>query len=852
MSVIEQIELPPAWRTADLWTAFAQICQGWLQTHRLQPRDAVVLLPYAALLPPARAAFACLGGWQPRIETSRTLASALAPPLPAQGGCSGDPVLDRLTAGTLLRRQPWGQAWVARDPAGFERIVGLVVETAQALGEAAAARAPAAREAFWADCRAGLPAAQGPARTEALLLRVALEWAATSPPVATDALFAHRPAAWLALQIGGADVVTEGLMHSASVPCLRVMADGDLPNPCTAVASQAQLQRRWCEDFEGEAQAAAATIVQALNADQGPVALVALDRELVRRVRALLERQHVPVIDETGWLLATTRAAAEVVAMLRAALPGASRDTQLEWLKAWPLASPRAVQSLEAGWRGRRRVPDQAAAERLLAHARQHLQRLTERPVQALAGWLAALAACLAADGSLERLAGDPAGAQTLSALRLHGAPDEAWQQALGDRQLDLPEFLAWVVSTLELSPFLPPPDAGAEVVLTPLARVFGRPFGHVVIPGADHQHLGAPQPRPSLIADALAVTWGLEHAQGRRQRLAHAFVHALRAPRVTLLRRHRDLDEPLAESPLVECLLLARQQAGLPVWPLSAWQPECRAVRPQAQSRPAPAAGARLPESLSASQLEALRACPYRFFARAVLRLEEDEEIDVGLAKRDYGTWLHAVLHRFHEQREPGGDAAAILQTAATGITQELELDEAELLPFRASFEVFAPAYLAWLAGREQAGWFWAEGESDRQQAPPELGGLRLRGRIDRLDHQRGGARQLLDYKTSAVDSLRQRVRDPLEDTQLAFYAALLGADEALGAAYLALDDARAPVLVEHTGVRHSAATLLRGLGGEWQRLREGAGLPALGEGTVCETCEVRGLCRRDEWGGA
>jgi ATP-dependent helicase/nuclease subunit B len=27
---------------------------------------------------------------------------------------------------------------------------------------------------------------------------------------------------------------------------------------------------------------------------------------------------------------------------------------------------------------------------------------------------------------------------------------------------------------------------------------------------------------------------------------------------------------------------------------------------------------------------------------------------------------------------------------------------------------------------------------------------------------------------------------------------------------------------------------------------------MPALGEGSVCETCEMRGLCRRDHWGAA
>ena len=149
------------------------------------------------------------------------------------------------------------------------------------------------------------------------------------------------------------------------------------------------------------------------------------------------------------------------------------------------------------------------------------------------------------------------------------------------------------------------------------------------------------------------------------------------------------------------------------------------------------------------------------------------------------------------------------------------------------------------------QAGWRWHSGETDEQLELSDIG-LRLRGRVDRLDEGPAGRRQVLDYKTGSAEALKRSVNDPLEDTQLAFYAALLGADRALGAAYLALDDAKSPLLIEHSAVHRSAAALVHGVRGDWQRLQQGAGLPALGEGAVCETCEARGLCRRDHWGGA
>ena len=842
--------LPADWRHGDLWPQVAERTVVWLGARSLPARDAIVLLPFAALLAPARASFAAAGGWQPRIETALTLAATLGPAVAAEPGlCSGEPVLDRLSARALLHRQPWARDWARRDPAGFDRIVGSVVDAAQTLRSGAHERAPPLREAFWAQARASLVAPTGPAAAESLLLQVALEWAEAAAAPATDRLFALQPAAWVILQIGGRDPLANSLLAASPAPALVLVADPPVDEPFADVCRLGEVQRVLCEDFESEAQAAAAGVIDALNAGRAPVALVALDRALVRRVRALLEREYVPLIDETGWVLATTRAAASIPALLKAAHSAAPQDVLLEWLKDWPGAAPRALDSLEALWRDRRRVPDREAAEALWRQARAHLQPLTEAPVMPLARWLHRLQEVLAADDGLARLQADAAGAQVLAALHLHEAGGVAWQAAAAQSQLSLTGFSAWVQATLEQSPFLPPPDPQALVVLTPLSRAFGRPFGHLVVPGADHRHLGSGNTPPALIGDAWAAALGLEHAALRRERQQAALGHLLRAGPVTLLRRHRDDDEPLAESPLIDWLQLCRERAGLTPWPLTPWTPRLIDVPAQPVLRPQPVAPTALPALLSATQLEALRACPYRFFARAVLHLDEAEELDTGLAKRDYGNWLHAVLHHFHSERVFGQDAATQLQQAADHITLTLALDEGEMLPWRASFETFAPAYLDWCAQREAQGWYWADGESDHRRALPEIEGLALRGRIDRLDHGPQGEQQLFDYKTGSLAALAAKVREPLEDTQLAFYAALLGGADDLAAAYVALDAPDAPREVPHPQVHLSAATLLQGLGGEWQRLREGAAMQALGEGAVCETCEARGLCRRDHW---
>ena len=54
---------------------------------------------------------------------------------------------------------------------------------------------------------------------------------------------------------------------------------------------------------------------------------------------------------------------------------------------------------------------------------------------------------------------------------------------------------------------------------------------------------------------------------------------------------------------------------------------------------------------------------------------------------------------------------------------------------------------------------------------------------------------------------------------------------------------------LHEQEDVVHLRDLLLDGITHDMQRIAAGAPLPALGEGSVCEWCAARGLCRKDFW---
>ena len=123
MTTIVRLTLENADGGQQRWAGIASRIAGWALAEGIALRDAVVLLPFAQLLPLARGAFADAVGWMPRIETTKTLAASLGPTAAgAPGQISFDPTRDALSAAALLRSQPWGAAWARRDPPGVAAV----------------------------------------------------------------------------------------------------------------------------------------------------------------------------------------------------------------------------------------------------------------------------------------------------------------------------------------------------------------------------------------------------------------------------------------------------------------------------------------------------------------------------------------------------------------------------------------------------------------------------------------------------------------------------------------------------------------------------------------------------------
>jgi ATP-dependent helicase/nuclease subunit B len=248
-------------------------------------------------------------------------------------------------------------------------------------------------------------------------------------------------------------------------------------------------------------------------------------------------------------------------------------------------------------------------------------------------------------------------------------------------------------------------------------------------------------------------------------------------------------------------------------------------------------------------------------------LGLRDADELDETVDKRDFGTWLHGTLYRFHEalKHEPTLDLVTAINACAASEQASLGLDDAAFLPFALIWPKTREAYLAWLAKHEVSGGRYEAGEV-KKSFPITVEGktVNLVGTLDRIDKDMlSGARWLLDYKTESSQKVKNRInKDADEDTQLAFYAALVMNDSGqssqsdlpIRAAYINLvervndknskDGTRTNELLD---VESRRDVLLDGIWADLSNIAAGQGLRALGEGDACTFCQVRGLCRKD-----
>ena len=692
-------------------------------------------------------------------------------------------------------------------------------------------------------------------------LKEPLVWIAGSEPDACERAFldacAERQAVLRILPDWRRDAVAPAC--AAAWP--EMLADGSDENPRVAPQPLPGVAVLAAGSMEDEAVSGARTVLDWLAEGRSHIAIVAQDRVVARRIRALLERARVMVTDETGWKLSTTRAAASLAAWFDLVATRAGTPALLDLLKSpFVLAEyadkPALVLEAElalraanvaGGWDAvRMALRGVPAAHEATLRMQQLAQRFSGR--KTLNEWVGLTDAAMRELEMRGALEADAAGIQVVRMLDQLDA-----ESALVTALFSFSEWRALVGLQMEATPFIAP-AVDDRVLMLPLAAARLRTFDAVLMVGADARHLPSVQNETLFFANAVRRELGLHTRESRQRQQLRDFAGLLQAsPAVVLSWQAQRDSEPNPASLWIERLQLSLARAGL--GELRRHQPFVtpRRLHAAPPAPPRPSAPGLLPQRLSASGYNSFVACPYQFFATRMLGLAGLDEFSDMPEKRDYGDWLHQVLHAYHSALLAGAVAAeqrlSLLQQCSEQVFGEALARNTAAIAFYARWQKALPAYLAWANEREAQGWQFVLGEGRFERTLDWGGGsITLHGRIDRIDCNADGERAVLDYKTRDAASLRAKLKDG-EDHQLAFYGLLSDAPVA-SASYVALEPTRSKAgEAEAPRYAESQQALVAHIVASMQALASGAPLPANGTEAACQYCEVRGLCRKGAW---
>ncbi|MFL6728545.1 MAG: double-strand break repair protein AddB [Sphingomicrobium sp.] len=509
-------------------------------------------------------------------------------------------------------------------------------------------------------------------------------------------------------------------------------------------------------DAAAEAQAVALALREALETPGRTAALVTPNRQLARRVSALLERWGIEADDSAGTplsqtpvgtlLLGIASAAAEELApvpllsMIKHPLVGGDENERVKWLDG--------VRELDLKLRGPRPAAGLAGLDAhfgaLLAWQRvrkrvEAVDALLREPlplrdfVTALAEAATLLGGAAAWTGQAGRLA-----AELLAELQA----SEAAAQIIVDTAGAVPIL----GQLLDQRAVRPPYGGHPRIFIWGLLEARLQRADLVVLGGLNEgvwPALPAPDPwlPPKIRADLEMP--GLEFRIGLA---AHDFASLLGAPQVLITRARRDSRSPTVASRFV--LRLEAISGGLPRdVPLQRWVGALDDPGPpQPVARPAPSPPAeQRPERIAVTAVDRLNADPFAYYSQQILRLRDQDPVDADFSARWKGEAVHQVLQDWleHDQCDP-----AKLRPRAERLLE----DQAIHPMLRALWSPRLLEAIDWIAELERTN--QAEGrrplEAEASGETP-LAGVTVYGRADRVDRLADGSLAIIDYKTGA-----------------------------------------------------------------------------------------------------
>ncbi|AKH41760.1 ATP-dependent helicase/nuclease subunit B [Altererythrobacter atlanticus] len=508
---------------------------------------------------------------------------------------------------------------------------------------------------------------------------------------------------------------------------------------------------------EEEAQAIALMVRETLEEKEKRVAVVTPDRGLAARVVQHLRRWNIEADDTAGRPLSQTPAGrlflllAEVGAENAAPVPLVAllqhplvrrENGRSEWLEA--------ARKLEKNMRGPRPAPGIAS---IGDYAKG----------ESLSPWWAGVEGLLAplfAEGEapladqLDRLAtvGEELCGASLwereDGRALSAFIEELRLQARDvGTMLDPAELPAALRDAMERVAVRPPYGGHPRVAVYGLLESRMTRADLVICAGLNHGSWpGTPAADP-LLAPPVLRALGVPGNDFRIGLAAHDLAGALGAPEIVLSRSERDASGPAIASRFwlrVRALLgedLVRRHEDQAYVTMARALDDGPAAKPHGQPRPVPTAEQRKVD-ISVTALDTLRGDPFQFYARRILGLNALEALDARPSPAWQGTLAHEILRRWHQER---GDIYAIAQE---------ELQEMNAHPLmRGLWQPRLFEALKWVA--ETVGKMEGREVIATEKACEMIfDGVRIHGRVDRIDRLANGSLAVVDYKTGSPPS--------------------------------------------------------------------------------------------------
>lgn len=192
-------------------------------------------------------------------------------------------------------------------------------------------------------------------------------------------------------------------------------------------------------------------------------------------------------------------------------------------------------------------------------------------------------------------------------------------------------------------------------------------------------------------------------------------------------------------------------------------------------------AAGPRAPDVYAVSHVERYLACPFKYFAARVLRLDEEREHESGLSPQERGQLLHEVFQAFFARWHDRGGRAITAESLGDALELFGSVAESTLAHLGEADRALERTYL--LGSAVAAGLGERAFNFEIEQDVPVLerllehtfegtfefkgaGGprrLRVRGKADRIDLLEDGTLRVIDYKLGRAPKTARALQLPI-----------------------------------------------------------------------------------------